>query len=333
MPVKPKFCAQCGQPVVPRVVEGRSRVVCSACAHVFYENPLPVAAAVVLNEQRQVLLVQRKREPHQRQWCLPMGFAEMGETIEAAALRELREETGVDGAVLRLLDADSVENSYYGDLLIVSFEIRKAGGAEKPGDDAADVRYFPIGQCPPLAFASNAKALRAGVAAHQEEWDIQDSFAALDRAKDEAMLSDALVALVEQQAETVARLWLAEVRSSPTTGGYHALDPAQLLERATVALSHFGRWLKGAEAKDEINSFYEALAEERRAQGCAVHHVLSSLTLLKKHLWTLARGQGLWQRPVDLYRVLELNRRLAVFFDQAIYRVALTFASDVRESR
>lgn len=328
MPLKPEYCAQCGHAVTTRPVEGRQRVVCPACGHIFYENPLPVAAAVVLNERREVLLVKRKREPHQGRWCLPMGFAEKGETIEVAALRELHEETGVQGAVLRLLDADSFESSYYGDLLVVTFEIRKLGGAEQPGDDADDVRYFPLAQHPPLAFNANDKALAAAVAAHREEWEIQDSFAALHDAEEKAMLSDALVALVEQQAQAVAAQWLADVRSNPTTPSYRRLDPAQLLEQATGAVSHFGRWLKGDEATVEVKVFYQVLAGERRAQGCPAHEVISALTLMKKHLWQFARSQGVWQRPVDVYRVLELNRRLAIFFDQAIYRVARAFGPD-----
>jgi 8-oxo-dGTP diphosphatase len=114
MPLKPKYCSQCGKRVATRRMEGRERVVCPACEHIFYENPLPVAAGVVLNERREVLLVKRKREPHRGMWCLPMGFAEMGETIEAAATRELQEETGVQGGVLRLLDVDSLASRYYG---------------------------------------------------------------------------------------------------------------------------------------------------------------------------------------------------------------------------
>jgi ADP-ribose pyrophosphatase YjhB (NUDIX family) len=328
MPLKPNYCSQCGQSVVPRVVGGRHRAVCPACDHVFYENPLPVAAAVVLNERREVLLVKRKREPHKSRWCLPMGFAEMGETIAAAALRELTEEAGVHGQALRLLDADSFESSHYGDLLIVTFEVQKLSGREQPGDDAEEVHYFPIARHPPLAFSSNEKALRACVAAHQEDWAIQDSFVALHSGEDKAMLSDALVRLIEQRAEEVARLWLTEVRSNPTTPSYGTLDPVQLLERATVAISQFGRWLKGDEAAAEVKAFYQALAEERREQGCREHEVLSSLTLLKKHLWIFAWSQGVWQRPVDVYRVLELSRRMAVFFDQAIYRVARTFDAD-----
>jgi len=328
VPAKPDYCAHCGQPVVTRVVDDRPRVVCPACETVFYENPLPVAACVVLNEHREVLLVKRKREPHKGEWCLPMGFAEMGERIADAALRELREEAGVDAIALRLLDAESFESDYYGDLLIVTFEMQKVGGNERAGDDAEEVCYFPIDAPPALAFNSNEKALRACAAAHEESWAIQDSFITLESEEDRAMLSDTLVALIEEQADEVARGWLADVRTNPTTRPYRTIDPERLLERATLAISQFGRWLKGDEPPDDVKVFYRILAHERKAQGFEVYVLLSSLTLLKKHVWTFARSQGMWERPIDMYRVLELNRRVAAFFDKAMYHAARAFGTD-----
>ena len=327
MPIKPSYCARCGQAVVTQVVDDRPRLVCPACETIFYENPLPVAASVVLNDRREVLLVKRRREPHQGMWCLPMGFAELSETIAAAALRELEEETGVEGRVLRLIDADSIESSHYGDLLIVTFEMQKIGGTEQPGDDAEETRYFPIEQHPPLAFSSNEKALRACAAAHEEGWAIQDSFVTLQADEDKAMLSDELVALIRDRADEIAGLWLLDVRTSPTTRSYHASDPDQLIERATLAVSQFGRWLKGDEPPDEVKAFYRILAKERAAQGFKVHELLSSIALMKKHLWTFVCSQGVWERPIDAYRVLELSRRVASFFDKATYHAAREFGA------
>ena len=328
MPLKPRFCSQCGQAVATRVVDDRPRTVCPACDTIFYENPLPVAASILMNERREVLLVKRKRDPHRGKWCLPMGFAEMRETIAEAALRELKEETGVQARVLRLMDADSFTSDFYGELLIVTFELEKTGGNEQPGDDAEDVRYFPFGTHPPLAFISNEKALSVCAAAHREEWAIQDSFVTLQSAEDKAMLSDPLVALIGERAEQIAKLWLAEVRSSPTTTSYRRIDENQLLERGKLAISQFGRWLKGDAGADEVKDFYRILAKERRSQGFGAHELLSSLTLLKKHVWTFARTQGVWERPIDVYRVLELNRRMAAFFDRAIYHSVRAFDAD-----
>lgn len=299
--------------------------MCPACNKVHYENPLPVAASVVLNPRREVLLVLRAREPQKGQWCLPMGFAEVHETIGQAALRELAEETGVEGRVLRLLDADSYPSGHYGDLLIVTFEIEKTGGVEQPGDDAADVRYFPIGQHPPLAFHSNEKALRVCVAAHMEDWEIQDSFVTLEAEQDKSMLSDALVELIQQNARQIAAEWLEDVRSSPTTRSYCRIDPQQLLERAAAAISQFGRWFKGDEAAEGVRAFYRTLAREREAQGFELSELLSSLMLLKKHVWSFAQQQGPWKRPIDVYRVLELSRLMATFFDRAMYHEARGF--------
>ncbi|HNU73881.1 MAG TPA: NUDIX domain-containing protein, partial [Deltaproteobacteria bacterium] len=98
------YCPYCGKPVVQRHMEGRMRDFCMQCTNVFYENPLPVACSILVDENRQVLLVKRGKEPYKGMWCLPIGFAEADEEVKDAALRELREETGVEGEVVRLVD-------------------------------------------------------------------------------------------------------------------------------------------------------------------------------------------------------------------------------------
>jgi 8-oxo-dGTP diphosphatase len=321
--MRPKFCSQCAAPLQERELEGRARLVCDACAAVAYENPLPVAAAIVLNRRREVLLVKRANEPYRGAWCLPMGFAELGEKIGEAACRELAEETGVAGRVERLVDADSFTSEKYGDLVIVTFEITPTGGELAPGDEVDDARYFPLGQLPPMPFASNARALRLCTAHHLQDWEIQDSFHRLQGADDESLslLSDELVEVIEQHAEQIARAWAQDVLASPTTMTYRQLEEEHLVARATLAISQFGRWFKGHEALDEVKLFYRTVGQQRRTQGFKPHEMHSSLTLLKKHIWRFAHRQGVWDRPIDVYRALELNRLMAVFFDRAAYYV------------
>jgi 8-oxo-dGTP diphosphatase len=309
-------------------VGDRPREVCSVCGMVFYQNPLPAAAALVLDDQRRVLLVRRRFPPNEGMWCLPIGFAEMGETIAEAAMRELHEETGVVGRVARLIDADSWLSDFYGDLLVVTFEAEKLSGEETAGDDADDVRYFAIDHLPPLAFPSNEKAIRLCGDLHEDDWAIQDSFNSFEEGSGEQMLSDTLVGFVSDHAPFVARLWLADVRSSHSTIRYMRLDPDSLLEECTTGLELLGRWLEGESTEDEMRSFYRGLGARRRGQGIESYEMLSAMLLLKKHIWTFARSQGVWERPVDAYRVMELQSRVAVFFDRASYHLMRGFAED-----
>ena len=291
----------------------------------FYHNPLPAAGALLLDDDRRVLLVRRKYPPDQGTWCLPIGFAELGETIAEAALRELLEETGIVGRVTRMIDADSWRSDFYGDLLVVTFEVDKLSGTETPGDDAEDVGYFRIDRLPPLAFPSNEKAIRLCAGLHEDDWAIQDSFRRLENGTGEEMLSDSLAGFVTEHAPYVARLWLADVRSSHTTSRYMNLDPESLLAECTIGLQFLGRWLEGESTDEEIKSLYRDLGARRRAQGIEAYEMLSAVLLLKKHIWTYARSQGLWERPVETYRVMELQSRFAVFFDKAVYHLARGF--------
>lgn len=196
-----QFCAECGGPVEVRREEGRVRETCTSCGYVYCHNPLPVAANVVLNAKREVLLVKRAREPNQGMWCLPMGFAEIDESIREAAARELEEEAGIAGDVVTLLHADSYTSAFYRDLLIVSFEVVKTGGVERAGDDAEEARYFPLDDLPPLAFRSNQRAIDACVALHRDEWRIQDSFHAVQQGKDVPLLSTPAIRVIEEHSK------------------------------------------------------------------------------------------------------------------------------------
>jgi 8-oxo-dGTP diphosphatase len=308
-----------------QTIGDRPREVCTICSTVFYQNPLPAAGALVLDDDRRVLLVKRRDPPNQGMWCLPIGFAELGETIAEAALRELREETGITGHVARLIDADSWKSNYYGDLLVVTFEVTKASGNETPGDDAEEVGYFAIDRLPPLAFPSNEKAIKLCAALHADDWAIQDSFRRLEDGTGEAMLSDSLAGFVTEHASYVARLWLADVRSSHSTIRYMNLDPESLLGECTIGLQLLGRWLEGESTEEEIRGFYRDLGARRRSQGIETPEMLSAVMLLKKQIWTYARSQGVWERPVETYRVMELQSRFAVFFDKAIYHLTRGF--------
>lgn len=152
-----RFCPQCGRPVNLRDIEGRQRPVCDE-GHIVYINPLP-AATMVLVDHGRVLLTLRDVEPHRGEWCLPGGFLEWGESPEEGGRRELREETSLAAGALKLVGLyDSVSRPDR-HVIVAGYRVLEWSGEPSPGDDAADVGWFPLDSLPHIAFRSHRELL------------------------------------------------------------------------------------------------------------------------------------------------------------------------------
>lgn len=99
---------------------------------------------VVFDEADRLLLIRRDSEPFRDRYALPGGFVEVGETVETAALRELKEETGVEGAVRRLIGVYSdPTRDPRAHNVSVAFIVEVAKGAVPvAGDDAAAASFL-----------------------------------------------------------------------------------------------------------------------------------------------------------------------------------------------
>jgi len=111
-----------------------------------------VAVDGVLIKGDKILLIKRKNEPFKGRWALPGGFVEYGETVEEAVLREFEEEVGLRARIKKLLGVYSKpDRDPRGQVISIVFLLDAEGDA-KAGDDAADARFFPLDNLPPLAF-------------------------------------------------------------------------------------------------------------------------------------------------------------------------------------
>lgn len=134
--------------------------MCTGCAREVYANSRPTAG-VLLVRGRQVLLVRRGAEPELGKWDVPGGFLEEGEVPEDGAVREIREELGIDvnRASLRLVLTSITRWSDYA-VLDVLFEAPMPDAEPSPASDAASCGWFPIDELPAdLAFDSTRLAL------------------------------------------------------------------------------------------------------------------------------------------------------------------------------
>ena len=153
------YCSRCGGAMTARKLDDRVRAVCDRCGFVAYRNPAP-AAGVVVVESGSVLLVQRKFEPRAGMWTLPAGFVEYDEHVEECAVRETREETGLDVKLEGLFGVYMAMDDPRVRVVLLLYRARRTGGELRAGDDASDARFFPLGATPAeIAFKAHEKAL------------------------------------------------------------------------------------------------------------------------------------------------------------------------------
>jgi thiamine-phosphate diphosphorylase len=154
------YCHFCQHPLISKFVDERERLYCQNCNTPIYENPIPATAAVILNENNEILFVKRKVEPKKGLWCLPGGYVELDEKPETCCLRELREETNLEGEIKKLVGVYLSENPIYRSVLVIGFEIKNAKGEIRAGYDSEEVEYFNTKNLPDIAFESHRALIR-----------------------------------------------------------------------------------------------------------------------------------------------------------------------------
>ncbi len=125
-----------------------------------YEWPRPMVTAdaavfAFFDSRPRLLLIRRQREPFKGRWALPGGFVEIEEDLPEAAVRELAEETGLrDVPLEQLRTFGKPGRDPRGRTITIAYFGIAGNNRErvKAADDAADVRWFDIGDLPAMAF-------------------------------------------------------------------------------------------------------------------------------------------------------------------------------------
>ena len=150
-----KYCPICGGPHFE--VNNFKSKKCADCGFVYYANPCAATAAFIVNDQNELLVVRRAKEPAKGTLDLPGGFCDMYETVEEGMRREIKEETGLDVGKIQYLFSSPNIYMYSGlgvHTLDMDFLVRIHG--ERPAiqadDDAAEAIWLPISKIEPNDF-------------------------------------------------------------------------------------------------------------------------------------------------------------------------------------
>ncbi|HYS74374.1 MAG TPA: NUDIX hydrolase [Thermoplasmata archaeon] len=115
-------------------------------------HPRVAVDGIVLHDGK-LVVVRRRNDPFRGMPALPGGFVELGERVEAAAVREVREETGLGTRVLRLVGVFSdPSRDPRGHVVSIAYALEEIGGVLKAGSDAADVMLINPNDLPRMAF-------------------------------------------------------------------------------------------------------------------------------------------------------------------------------------
>ena len=143
-----KFCPQCATPLGTVNIEARQRLKCPSCDFVYWDNPIPVVAAIVEHEGK-VILTRNKGWPEK--WLgIVAGFLEKNETPEDGALREVKEELGLDGEIASFVGhyAFKLRNQ-----IIFAYHVR-AEGEIALGDELESIAAVPPAEVRPWSLGT-----------------------------------------------------------------------------------------------------------------------------------------------------------------------------------
>lgn len=155
-----RFCPLCGSGLERRPVgpDRRPEMVCRGCEFVYYLDQKVVAGTVPAQDGR-ILLTRRAIHPAHGKWTFPGGYVDWGESVDAAALRETWEETGLTVELGGLVGVYSYEKS---PVVIVVYEARVLGGTLTLCHENDRLEWVTPAEIPweELAFPSTLEALR-----------------------------------------------------------------------------------------------------------------------------------------------------------------------------
>lgn len=154
-----RWCPRCAVELSISKIEEKIRPHCTSCGFIYYLNPTPAAGAMIV-QNGAILMVQRSVEPRRGDWCMPAGFMEWNEHPQQTAIREIKEETGLEIRITGIFDIFFGMDDPRTHAVLILYHADIVGGVLAPSDDALDARFFPFTQLPEnIAFQAHRDAL------------------------------------------------------------------------------------------------------------------------------------------------------------------------------
>ena len=136
--------------------QNNDTVLCSKCGDQMYLDP-KLAVAGIIPYKDKIVMIKRGVEPNIGKWSFPSGYVDLGETVEAAAVREVKEETGVDIKINFLI---GVYSSFSRPLVLLAYGAEVLSGNIELNHEVLDVGYFSPNCLPDMPFPHDDEILK-----------------------------------------------------------------------------------------------------------------------------------------------------------------------------
>ena len=132
-----KYCYQCSKSLSLKNIDNNYIPYCEKCEKLFYSDP-KLVVVVLVEHNNKLVLIKRSFEPAMGRWCFPSGYVNKGEKVEKAAIREVKEETGLDIIIKEFIGLYSSDDN---PVIIAAFSAKSIGGKLYSGfeTDAVDL--------------------------------------------------------------------------------------------------------------------------------------------------------------------------------------------------
>ena len=152
---KVKFCQICGNHLTYQSAHGTETFSCTSCGHQVFLDP-KLAVVVLAEKNNELLLVKRAIEPSIGKWSFPSGYVDRGEIVEAAAIREVKEETGLN---IQITDLIGVYSKKHHPIVLVVYSAKIVGGEIEAGEESEEVAFFSTDNLPKMPFPHDEQIL------------------------------------------------------------------------------------------------------------------------------------------------------------------------------
>jgi len=132
------------------------------------------------------------------------------------------------------------------------------------------------------------------------------------------VLTGMLVEIIESDSDSIAKTWYRDVKDSHYTPSIGEISEEDALKMATDVYKKLGYWLLRTHGH-EVKETYHRFGEQLYWKHFRMEEVVMTLVLIKRYLWLHLLEGGLMTTRLNLYQALELNNKVVLYFDRAIY--------------